>query len=302
MACRFEVALPGDRASDIAAAQSALEQADRLEALISVFRESSEISRINHATDDTPVAVSDEVFDLLARCADLSRLTDGAFDITATAFSRCWGFLHREGRLPGDEEIEAARQLVGMQHLSLDEETGHVAVTRQGVLVNLGAIGKGFAVQAVGTALWSSGVRNALVSAGGSSVIALGGPEQGWRVDVTSPSAGRGPLAQLRLRNAALATTGAGEQFVEVDGVRYGHVIDPRTGRPASGVLSASVVTSDAATADALATAFFVGGIELARRYCDAHPGTLALITPDDQSLRPLVVGRYLGAVVENQG
>ena len=283
------------------AALSALEQADRLEAVLSVFRESSEISRINHAPADTPVEVSDEVFDLLSRCMELSEFTDGAFDITATAFSRCWGFLQREGRLPGDDEIEAARQLVGMQHLSLDEETGHVAVTRQGVAVNLGAIGKGFAVQAIGTALWGSGVRHALVSAGGSSVIALGGPEQGWRVDVSSPAAGRGPLARLRLRNAALATSGAGEQFVEVDGVRYGHVIDPRSGRPATGVLSASVVTSDAATADALATAFFVGGIDLARRYCDAHPGTLALITPDDQSLRPLVVGRYLGAVVEEQ-
>ncbi len=302
MACRFEVALPGDRAGDIAAAQSALEQADRLEALLSIFRESSEISRINHATDHTPIAVSDEVFDLLARCVELSSLTDGAFDITATAFSRCWGFLRREGRLPGDDEIAAARQVVGSELLSLDQAAGTVSVSRPGVTVNLGAIGKGFAVQAIGTALWGSGVRHALVSAGASSVIALGGPEEGWIVDITSPAAGRSPLARLRLRNAALATSGAGEQFVEVDGVRYGHVIDPRTGRPATGILSASVVTSDAATADALATAFFVGGIELARQYCDAHPGTLALITPDDGSLRPLVVGRYLGAVVEEQG
>ena len=106
-------------------------------------------------------------------------------------------------------------------------------------------------------------------------------------------------LTGLRLRNAALGTSGAGEQFIEVNGSRYGHVIDPRTGWPAAGVLSASVVTADAATADALATAFFVGGLDLARKYCDSHPGTLALITPDDGSNRPLVVGRYMGAVVD---
>jgi thiamine biosynthesis lipoprotein len=121
----------------------------------------------------------------------------------------------------------------------------------------------------------------------------------GWTVDVTSGPARR-RLTRLRLRNAALGTSGAGEQFIEVDGRRYGHVIDPRTGRPATGVLSASVVSSDAATADALATAFFVGGVDLARRYCDANPGTLALITPDDQNWRPLVIGRYFGATLED--
>jgi thiamine biosynthesis lipoprotein len=119
-------------------------------------------------------------------------------------------------------------------------------------------------------------------------------------VDLTTSAPVRRVLARLRLRNAALGTSGAGEQFIEVDGQRYGHVIDPRTGAPASGVVNASVITADAATADALATAFFVGGIDLARRYCDAHPGTLALITPDDGSWRPLIVGRYLGAVVED--
>jgi thiamine biosynthesis lipoprotein ApbE len=119
--------------------------------------------------------------------------------------------------------------------------------------LNLGAIGKGFAVQAIGAALWRRGVRHALVSAGGSSVIALGGPDRGWRVDVMGGPQ-RQRLTGLRLRNAALGTSGAGEQFIEVNGTRYGHVIDPRTGWPASGVLSASVVTADAATADALAT------------------------------------------------
>jgi FAD:protein FMN transferase len=301
MACRFEVTLPANRSADIASARDALEEADRLESLLSVFREASEVSRINRGAGDTPVRVSEEVFDLLILCRDLSAATGGAFDITTTPLSRCWGFLQREGRLPGDGEIAAALALVGPDRIELDPVARSVRLDRPGAAMNLGAIGKGFAVQAVGTALWRRGVRNALVSAAGSSVIALGGPEDGWTVDVTASGPTRRHLARLRLRNATLGTSGAGEQFIEVNGTRHGHLIDPRTGRPSSGVLSASVVTADAASADALATAFFVGGVELARRYCDAHPGTLALITPDERPWRPLVVGRYIGATVETR-
>ncbi len=299
MACRFEVTLPGERASEIGAAREALAEADRLEEALSVFRESSEIARINRHAADAPVIVSDEVFDLLLRCRELTLATGGAFDVTSTPLSRCWGFLQREGRLPTDDEIATARCLVGPRRLILHPETRAVRLDIAGVALNLGAIGKGYAVQAIGTALWSRGVRQALVSAGGSSVIALGGPDRGWEVDLTSAGPPRRRIARLRLRNAALGTSGAGEQFVEVHGRRYGHVIDPRTGRPSSGIVSASVVTADAASADALATAFFVGGVDLARQYCDAHPGTLAVIMAEDRPGRPLVVGRYLGAVVE---
>jgi len=235
---------------------------------------------------------------LLSRCQQLSAATGGAFDITSTPLSRCWGFLQRDGRVPTDAEIDQAVALVGMDALSCDVGTNRVSLSTAGAALNLGAVGKGFAVQAIGAALWRRGVREALVSAGSSSILALGGMDDGWRVDVTTVSPRR-VLARLRLRNAALGTSGAGEQFVEVNGRRYGHILDPRTGRPASGVVNATVISADAATADALATAFFVGGIELARAYCDAHPGTLALVTPDDQSFRPRVVGRYCGALVE---
>ena len=106
------------------------------------------------------------------------------------------------------------------------------------------------------------------------------------------------PLARVWLRDAALGTSGAGEQFVVADGTRYGHVIDPRTGWPAAGVLSATVIASSAAVADALSTAFFVGGVELAERYCATHPGVMALVTPDDGSETPRVFGKVAGAIV----
>jgi len=299
MACRFEVTLSGERASEIPAARHALEEAERLEALLSVFRETSEISRINQQAGKGAITASSDVVALLSHCQQLSAATGGAFDITSTPLSRCWGFLRRDGRVPADSEIDEALALVGMDALSCDVGTNRVSLSTPGAAVNLGAVGKGFAVQAIGAALWRQGVREALVSAGSSSILALGGMDDGWRVDVTAASPSRRVLARLRLRNAALGTSGAGEQFVEVNSRRYGHILDPRTGRPASGVVNATVVSADAATADALATAFFVGGIELARSYCDAHPGTLALITPDDQSWRPRVVGRYRGALVE---
>ena len=133
--------------------------------------------------------------------------------------------------------------------------------------MNLGAIGKGYAVQAVASSLWQRGVHDALISAGGSSVVALSERVPGWLVDVTTTRAVR-RLARLCLRNVAIGTSGAGEQYFELDGTRYAHVIDPRTGRPCSGIVSASVVTADAARAVALATACFVGGRELARTYC----------------------------------
>lgn len=299
MACRFEITLSGERASDIPAARDALEEAERLEALLSIFRDTSEISRVNQQAGRGGITASDDVVALLARCQELSAETGGAFDVTSTPLSRCWGFLRRAGRLPSDAEIDAARALVGMQQVSCDPVTNRVTLSTPGAAINLGAVGKGFAVQAIGSALWRRGVREALVSAGSSSVLALGGPDNGWAVDVTASGPVRRVLTRLRLRNAALGTSGAGEQFVEVNGRRYGHVLDPRTGRPAAGVVNATVVAADAATADALATAFFVGGIDLARQYCDTHPGTLALVTPDDQSWRPLIVGRYRGALVE---
>src|SRR5437899_7997679 len=137
------------------------------------------------------------------------------------------------------------------------------------------------------------GVRDALLSAGGSSAVAVGGRGQGWLVDVGSRRV-RGRLARLRLRDGALATSGAGEQFFEVDGRRYGHVIDPRTGWPASGVLSVSVVTAEGALSDALSTAFLVGGLDVARRYCASYPQTLALLTPEGGRMRPIVLGTFV--------
>jgi thiamine biosynthesis lipoprotein len=136
-----------------------------------------------------------------------------------------------------------------------------------------------------------------LLSAGRSSLLAIGGRDGGWQVDVVSPRT-TGVLARVFLRNAAIGTSGAGEQFVVVNGVRYGHVLDPRTGWPASGILSATVIASSSAVADALSTAFLVGGAKLAHAYCASHRNVLALITPEG-SRQTILVGHHSGALVE---
>ena len=310
MACRFEITLASQHAAWVPAARAALDTIDRLEAELSVFREESAISRLNRRAardegDGTEVAVeiNEDLFRLLERCHDLHRDTGGAFDITSTPLSRCWGFLQREGRVPSAEAIDAARARVGFERVALDPARRTTRFERSGIELNLGAIGKGYALDCVAVGMRRAGVTDALLSAGRSSLLAIGGGARGWDVEVVSARAARGsaplPLARLRLRDVALGTSGAGEQFVIADGTRYGHVIDPRTGWPASGVLSATVVTSSAADADALSTAFLVGGVELAERYCSDHHGVLALVTPDDGSEVPLVIGKVEGVFVQ---
>lgn len=299
MACRFEITLSGEDARHVPAARDLLDEVDRIESALTVFRETSDLVRLNKAASQGPVAVDDALFDLLRLCRQLHAETGGAFDVTTTPLSRCWGFLRRAGVLPSAEEIARARSLVGMDAVELDESARTVRFARPGMELNLGSIGKGYALGRVAGRLGPHGIRHALVSAGGSSVVAVGGRGAGWVVDLRSRQVSRDRLARLRLRDCALGTSGAGEQYLEVGGMRYGHVLDPRTGSPASGVLSASVVAAEGAVADALSTAFLVGGVELARRYCADHPGTLALVTPDDGTERPRVFGHFPGAALE---
>lgn len=296
MACRFEITLADRDGSFVPAARAALEEIDRLEAELSVFRPDTIISNLNRRAAREPVAAPPHIIDLLTRCQWWHQQTGGAFDITTTPLSRCWGFLRREGRVPRDAEIAAARGLVGLDRVAVDRAAGTVACLQRGIELNLGAVGKGYALDCAGSVMRSAGVSHALLSAGRSSLLALGGRNGGWWIDLVSPLLPGAPIAALRVRNAAVGTSGTGEQFVMADGRRHGHVIDPRTGWPAAGTVSATVVASDAATADALSTAFFVGGAEMARRYCAEHRDVLAIITPGEGSTRPVVVGRHPGA------
>ena len=289
MACRFEVTLADEDARHVEAARAALGEADRVEAALTVFRDSSEVAAVNRHAAQRPVAVSGLLFALLERCRALHVATGGAFDPTAGPLTRCWGFLARDGRLPSAEEIAAARAAVGFDKVRLDAQERTARFLAPDMSLNFGAIGKGLALDRMAAILRSHGVPRALVSAGGSSAIAVGAAE-GFTVDLRSPRVGH-VLGRLRLADAALGTSGAGEQYFEADGRRYGHVIDPRTGWPCEGVLSATVVAPEAAQADALSTAFLVAGPDLAGPYCAANPGTRAILTMEADPARPLTFG-----------
>jgi thiamine biosynthesis lipoprotein len=294
MACRFEVVLSAEDASHVGAARAALDEIDAIEHALTWFRETSELSRLNREAAASPVPVDPSLFELLALCGELFEATGGAFDPTSTPLSRAWGFLDRAGRVPSPEALTLARASTGFGHVRLDTSRRTVSFDRAGVELNLGSIGKGWALDRIAGGLRARGVPRALLTAGGSSQRGWGGGA--FEVALTS----RGEeLGTLRLRDAALGTSGPGEQGFEADGRRFGHVLDPRTGWPAAGVRSATAVADDAAVADALATAFLVGGEVVARRYCGSHRGTVGILALDEDPGTLRVYGEREGIAVE---
>jgi thiamine biosynthesis lipoprotein len=294
MACRFEVTLPSEDARHVDAARSALDEVDAIEDALSWFRDTSEVARVNREAGAGTVALSPGLFALLSLCRELSTATGGAFDPASTALSRCWGFLDRRPRLPLAGEIEAARAASGMDKVVLEGLSRAVRFTAPGVELSFGAVGKGWTLDRVAATLRVTGVFRALLTAGGSSHRGWGG--EAWDLALRP---GGEELGLLRLRDAALGTSGAGEQRLEVDGRRCGHVLDPRTGRPAEGVRSASVVAAEAAVADALSTAFLVGGPGLASSFCTSRPGTMALLVLEAAPREIRVFGKREGVTVD---
>jgi thiamine biosynthesis lipoprotein len=292
MACEFEILLnAGEHPEGPDAALRALDLADELEAQLTVYRDSSEVCRLNARASSEPVLVERRLFELLVLATRIGDETDAAFDITSGPLSKAWGFYRRAGRLPSEEELAAARERVGHRHLVLDAQRQTVAFRRPGVEINLGAIGKGYALDRCADSMTQEGIANFLIHGGTSSILGRGSraglpaQESGWIVAVRHPLRPDQRLAEVRLRDRALGTSGSASQFFFHQGRRLGHILDPRTGWPAEQVLSATVVAPTAALADALSTAFYVLGPEGALAYCTAHPEIGALlILPDSRA------------------
>jgi len=283
MACEFAVeyhAADGPEAAD--AVLAALDLVDALENQLSIYRDHAEVSEINRAAARHAVDVEPRLFTLLELCAWLHAATGGAFDITSGPLSRTWGFLKREGRLPSDEEIADARQNVGFQHVELDPDHRTVRFLQAGVEINFNSIGKGYALDRVAELLGKRGVSDYICHGGRSSVLARGrdraGDTGGWSVAVPHPHKLDQSVGEIILRDEALGTSGAGTQFFEASGRRFGHLIDPRTGWPAEGVYTATAVAATAAEADALATAFYINGPAGASEYCAEHKNVGAVL------------------------
>lgn len=299
MACKFEVTLPMSEESGVAVASDALDEIDRLEAQLTIFRDTSEVSLINERAAFEPVVVEEKLFDLLIRSQELYRETEGAFDITAGPLTRRWGFLKREGRIPSAQEIDDALANVGSDKFVLDKTSRTIEFLRPGVELNLGSIGKGFALDQIAVSLRKQ-FRRVLLNGGASSMLAIGNGAngEGWIVGLRHPRSKLKRLGVVHLTDCALATSGSEEQYFEHGGVRYGHIIDPRTGWPSKSVSSVSVITDSAALSDALATAFYVGGRELAERYCASHPEVMAIML-ESSAMAPIIIGSHRNAEME---
>jgi FAD:protein FMN transferase len=284
MACKFEIFLnAGQYQGDTEAALAALDLVDRLEDQLSVFREGSEISRLNRLAAQGPVPVEPELFALVDEAVQLHVATQGAYDITSGPLSRAWGFLGRSGMIPDVETLAVARLRVGSQYLELDRAAHSVRFHQPGLEINLGSIGKGYALDRCAELLEAAGIHDFLLHGGNSSVLARGAhgslsSERGWSVGVRDPLHPDRRLGEITLKDRALATSGSGTQFFIHDGRRYGHILDPRSGWPAEGVLSVSVLAPTAASADALSTAFYVLGPQQSQEYCAAHPEVAAVM------------------------
>jgi thiamine biosynthesis lipoprotein len=285
MACEFEVLLNAKQYPHGAeTAVEGLDLVDQLESQLTVYRDDSEISLINRDAREQSVEVEPRLFALLERAAQIHRDTGGAYDITSGPLSKAWGFYRREGKMPSDAEIAETLTVVGMQHLQFDAGRQTVQFDRPGVEINLGSIGKGYALDRLAELLRGAGIDNFLLHGGNSSVLAAGpntattGEPAGWWIGLRHPLRPEKRLGQIRLRNRAVGTSGSGTQFFIHEGRRLGHILDPRTGRPAEGTLSVTVAAATGADADALATALYVLGPIAAADYCRQHPELSAII------------------------
>lgn len=281
MATRFELLLHGlDSAMLRAAGEEALDEIDRLENQLSLYRPESEISRVNAMAAREPVRVSPGTFALLQRAASLTRETGGAFDITVAPLVRCWGFMGGTGKTPDPAELEKARACVGMSLVELDERRFSVRFLREGVMLDLGAIGKGYALDCAAGLLREAGVTSALLHGGTSTIYAIGHSldADAWKVAIESSDpalAGGGTQTPVtvKLCDESLSVSAIwGRSFKE--GKRtYGHVIDPRTFNPVDDTLLTALVLPSATESDAISTALLVLGEKGHEQIAKMRPG-----------------------------
>ena len=295
----FEVRLGARVPGALELAGRALDLVDELEAQLTVYRDDSEISRLNAHAHEQPIAVEPRLFDLLERAIELSRQTGGAYDVSSGALSEAWGFVRGPKRVPDAETLADARARTGWHHLRLDPQARTVAFDRPGIRINLGSIGKGYAIDRAVEVIrnhWFP--TSALVHGGQSSLFALGSPPGRlggrWEVALRNPFEPEKPLGIIRLRDRGLGTSGGAFQHFEAGGRVYGHILDPRTGEPVDGPASVTVVAARAADADALSTAFFLLGADAAAEFATHHPDVGIIIVEKrhaDQTPRVLAFG-----------
>lgn len=280
MGSRFEITViannkaEADEYIDLAVAEIV-----RIEKLISSWDPNSQTSKINLNAGLQPVTVDPELFSLLKRAIKISEITDGAFDISYASMDRIWKFDGSMKEMPSEEEIKASVSKVGFKNILLDEKNSTVFLKNSGMKIGFGAIGKGYAADMAKDVLLSKGVSGGIINASGDMNTWGKQPDgREWMVAITNPLNKDRAFALLPLREGAVVTSGDYEKFVQFNGVRYSHIINPKTGYPATGIISVSVFAPKAELADALATSVFVLGKEVGLDRIDQLPQVECII------------------------
>jgi len=278
------------------AAAAAFKRIDALEDIMSDYQADSELMRLCDQPFGKPVAVSADLLDVLQRAQRISRLSDGAFDVTVGPYVRLWRFARKRKVLPTPAEIATARAAVGWEKLHLDARAHTVTLLVPNMRLDLGGIGKGYAADQAMQILKGRGIHRALVAASGDIAIGDSPPGQpGWKVGIATLGPRTNELARtLILHNAGISTSGDSEQFIEIAGVRYSHILNPATGLGLTNRIQATIIGPDATTTDSLDTTVSILGVKRGLALADSLPHTAALIlTQTDGQVRSFPSRRF---------
>lgn len=285
MGSAFEFVLITDEDAGEELLNVAIGEVKRIEYLLTEFSDTSQTALINQCSGIRPVSVDREVYDIIRRSKEISAITQGAFDITTGLLKKLYNFKGQQLNVPDEIKLSEALKHVGYKNISLLD--GHrVYLTKPGMHIGFGAIGKGYAADKVKELLVKRGVTSGVISASGD-LTAWGSRLDGkpWKVGIANPNDPDKTIAWIPIKNSSVATSGDYEQYFELDGVRYSHSIDPKTGKPVSGIKSVTVVSPNAELSDALATAVMIMGKEVGMHFIEQLPSTHCLIVTDKNEI-----------------
>jgi len=259
MATRFELVIHGDDAVFLrAAGEEALAEIKRLHQRLSFYDPASEISHINNNASKKPVQINQNLYSLLKMASDLYHSTNGAFDITVGPLMRCWGFAGNSGVWPDESRRKKALKRTGMDKMELDDHDCTVAFKQDGMAIDLGAIGKGYAIEEATILLRECGVTSALLHGGTSTMAAIGTPpldDDGWPIGIADPAEQTRVLTSTTICNEAFSVSAPHGKAFQKDNKTWGHVIDPRLGYPVQGPVLSAVIHTSATICDGISTA-----------------------------------------------
>jgi thiamine biosynthesis lipoprotein len=275
-----------DEARAIDAFEDVFREFDRLEAVLSIWKDGSDVVRINQNAGITPVPVSEDTITVLREAAEASALTRGKFDITFGVLADIWRFDHdQDNVIPDRQLIEARLTRIDYRAVQIDGTAKTAFITRPGMRVHLGGIGKGYAIDRAIALLKDRGFSDFLIQSGGDLYVAGNDGDQPWQLGIADPRAEHEPFATLQISDATLSTSGDYERFFMKDGKRYHHLLDPDFGEPARGCRSVTIVAASAVLADVLSTGVFIMGPDEGMQLIEQLPDVEGVIVTADNEV-----------------